>query len=193
LKTTQAPTNDDARNQSSIKHHQPHSHPPKIPNNRLGAKLIKETLPQATTPYVELIAVMAKYSPFAEKAGMPKISEQKPNGSVSKVSKTLLGLKFDLPLLGSELYVLQKLENLNAEQTSKLKETFIRSNHPRFKREFAISRNQPFGKTIDYTTSIKSADCAKMLELIKLVGILLQIKAYLFWKLKTKYPIGRKP
>jgi len=28
------------------------------------------------TPYVEMIAVMAKYSPFAEKSGMRKITEQ---------------------------------------------------------------------------------------------------------------------
>jgi ABC-type ATPase with predicted acetyltransferase domain len=42
----------------------------------LGEKIIRETLPQAGTPYVELVAVMAKYSPFAEKAGMKKVVEQ---------------------------------------------------------------------------------------------------------------------
>ncbi|HLN89940.1 MAG TPA: hypothetical protein VK253_07730, partial [Candidatus Binatia bacterium] len=60
----------------------------------------------------------------------------------------------------------------------KVKETFLQSNHPRFKREFAISRHQPFGKTSDYITSIELADCAKMAKLIKLVGILLQAKVY---------------
>ena len=104
---------------------------------------------------------MAKYSPFAEKAGMKKIAEQQSSESISKVSKVLLELGFDLQLLGSERYVLQKLESLTAEQTSKLKETFIRSNHPRFKREFAVSRHQPFGKTSDYITSIEIASSAK--------------------------------
>ena len=38
----------------------------------LGAKVIRETLPLVGTPYVEMITVMAKYNPFAEKAGMQK-------------------------------------------------------------------------------------------------------------------------
>jgi ABC-type transport system involved in cytochrome c biogenesis ATPase subunit len=155
---------------------------PKYRTIGLGAKLIKETLPKVGTPYVELIAVMAKYSPFAEKAGMQKIAEQQSTGSVSKISKALLELGFDLQVLGSEHYVLQKLESLTTEQMSKLKETFIKSNHPRFKREFSVSRHQPFGKTSDYITSIEIADCAKMAKLIKLVGMLLQTKVYLFWR-----------
>ncbi len=43
---------------------------PKYRTIGLGAKLIRETLPLAGTSYVEMIAVMAKYNPFAEKAGM---------------------------------------------------------------------------------------------------------------------------
>ncbi len=155
---------------------------PKYRTIGLGAKLIRETLPQAGTPYVELIAVMAKYSPFAEKAGMQKVAEQQSAESISKVSKVLSELGFDLQLLGSERYVLQKLESLTAEQTSKLKETFIRSNHPRFKREFAVSRHRPFGKTSDYIVCIGKADHMKMAKLIKLAGMLLQTKVYLFWK-----------
>jgi ABC-type lipoprotein export system ATPase subunit len=154
---------------------------PKYRTIGLGAKLIQETLPQAGTPYVELIAVMAKYSPFAEKAGMKKIAEQQTTESISKVSKVLLELGFDLRLLGSEHYVLQKIESLTAEQMSQLKETFIRSNHPRFKREFAVSRHQPYGKTTDYQIAIQNADSTKLAKLIKLVGMLLQTKVYLFW------------
>ena len=42
---------------------------PKYRTVGLGAKLIRETLPMVGTPYVEMIAVMAKYNPFSEKAG----------------------------------------------------------------------------------------------------------------------------
>ena len=49
---------------------------PKYRTIGLGAKLIHETLPLSGTPYVELIAVMAKYNPFAENAGMQKIAQQ---------------------------------------------------------------------------------------------------------------------
>ena len=123
---------------------------PKYRTIGLGAKLIRETLPLVGTPYVEMIAVMAKYSPFAEKAGMQKIAQQQSVESISAVSKALLELGFDVQLLGSERYVQGKLESLHPEQIRKLKEAFIKNKHPRFKKEFAVSRHQPFGKTSDY-------------------------------------------
>ena len=63
-----------------------------------------------------------------------------------------------------------------------LKETFLENRNPRFKKEFTVSRHQPFGKTSDYVISIQKADPAKLAKLIKLVGMLLQTKVYLFWK-----------
>jgi hypothetical protein len=155
---------------------------PKYRTVGLGAKMIRETLLLAGTPCVELIAVMAKFSPFAEKAGMRKIAEQESIETVSKVSRVLLGLGFDLQLLGSERYVKAKLENLAPEQLSKVREAFVKSSHPRFKKEFASSRHQPFGVTSDYIRSVENADSAKLAKLIKLVGMLLQTKVYLFWK-----------
>jgi hypothetical protein len=113
---------------------------------------------------------------------MQKVAEQQSTETISKVSKVLLELGFDLQLLGSERYVLWKLEGLNTDQICKLKETFLRSNHPRFKREFAVSRHQPFGKTSDYIKSIKEADSPKIAKLLKIVGMLLQTKVYLFWR-----------
>ncbi len=157
---------------------------PKYRTIGLGAKLISETLPLVGTPYVELIAVMAKYSPFAEKAGMQKIAQQQTVESVSAISKTLLQLGFNLQLLGSERYVREKLESLTPQQISAIKETFAKNNHPRFKKEFAVSRHQPFGKTSDYTLAIRNATYEKITRLIKLVGMLLQTKVYLFWKNK---------
>jgi ABC-type ATPase with predicted acetyltransferase domain len=154
---------------------------PKYRTIGLGAKLISETLPLVGTPYVELIAVMAKYSPFAEKAGMQKIAQQQSVNSVLRVSKVLLELGFDLHLLGSEHYIQGKLEEIGLEQIEKLKLAIIRSQHPRFKKEFAASRHQPFGKTSDYISSLRSADNAKLSKIIKLVGMLLQTKVYLFW------------
>jgi hypothetical protein len=43
---------------------------PKYRSIGLGVKIVKETLARAGTPYVEALAVMAKYNPFFEKAGM---------------------------------------------------------------------------------------------------------------------------
>ena len=155
---------------------------PKYRTVGLGAKLIRETLPLAGTSYVEMIAVMAKYNPFAEKAGMQKIAEQKSVESVSEVSNALSELGFDLQLLGSERYVKEKLQGLSPAQLDKLKESLIKNKHPRFKKEFAVSRRQPYGKTSDYILSIQNAEMPKIVKLIKLVGILSQKKVYLFWK-----------
>jgi ABC-type ATPase with predicted acetyltransferase domain len=154
---------------------------PKYRTIGLGAKLIRETLPIAGTLYVEMIAVMAKYSPFAEKAGMQKIAQQQTVQSVSVVSTVLGELGFDLQLLGSERYVRGKLESLSSTQISKLKEAFIKSKHTRFRKEFAVSRHQPFGKNSDYIKNLRTADNIKMCRLIKIAGMLLQTKVYFFW------------
>jgi len=39
----------------------------------LGAELLREALLASDRPYVELVAVMARYNPFAERAGMIKV------------------------------------------------------------------------------------------------------------------------
>jgi hypothetical protein len=113
---------------------------------------------------------------------MEKVAEQKSTESISKVSNVLLELGFDLQLLGSERYVNGKLEGLSTDQMCKLKETFLRCNHPMFKREFAVSRHQPFGKTSDYVKSVQEANLSKIAKFLKIVGMLLQTKVYLFWK-----------
>jgi len=124
---------------------------------------------------------MVKYSPFAEKAGMKRIAEQQFVETVSKISKILLELDFDLHLLGSERYVKAKLENLTSAKLSKVQEAFVKISHPRFKKEFAASRHQPFGLTSDYIKGIENAGSEKLARLIKIVGMLLQTKVYLFW------------
>ncbi len=62
------------------------------------AKIIRETLPFAGTPYVEMVPVMAKYNPFAEKAGLKKIAEQQPLPSILRISDLLVNLGFN-PLI----------------------------------------------------------------------------------------------
>ncbi|MEM4733626.1 MAG: hypothetical protein QXD70_03765 [Candidatus Bathyarchaeia archaeon] len=130
---------------------------------------------------MEMIAVMAKYSLFAEKAGMRKITEQQPVKSVSAVADKLLELGFNLHLLGSERYIKDKLRSLTPSQFALLKEAFAKCAHPRFRREFAFSRRCPFGSTVEYVRCVQTADFAKLARLVKLVGLLSQTKVYLFW------------
>ena len=109
-------------------------------------------------------------------------AEQRPLPSILKISSLLENLSFSLQLLGSEKYVLGKIKTLSAEEVEQVKQAFIENKHPRFKKEFAVSRHQPFGKTSDYVKCIENADFEKMARLIKLIGMLLQKKAYLFWR-----------
>jgi ABC-type transport system involved in cytochrome c biogenesis ATPase subunit len=155
---------------------------PKYRTIGLGEKLIRETLPQVGTPYVELIAVMAKYSPFAEKAGMEKIVEQETSLNIIALAKTLVSLGFNLQLLGSARYISGKLDRLDGAQVFQIKKAFIANKHPRFKREFPGCNHKPFGETAAYAKAIEESDLRTLCSLIKLAGILLTTKIYLFWK-----------
>jgi ABC-type ATPase with predicted acetyltransferase domain len=154
---------------------------PKYRTIGLGEKIIRETMPQVGTPYVELVAVMAKYSPFAEKAGMKKIAEQQSVEGIKKLTHTLKQIGFNLQLIGSQHYVESKLNSLSEKQTEELKVAFIANKHPRFKKEVASSRHQPYGKSTEYVSYVKAADNSKMYRLIKVLAMLSQTKVYLFW------------
>ena len=155
------------------------------PTNRsigLGANLIRESLPKVGTPCVEMIAVMAKYNPFAEKAGMKKVLEQKPSEEALRIADVLSGLGFDLKLLGSRKHVSDRLQCLSSGQLEALKETFIKNDHPRFRREFAANRHMPYGTSAAYVEGIRDASIERVARLVKITGMLLQTKGYLFWR-----------
>jgi hypothetical protein len=79
-----------------------------------------------------------------------------------------------------ERYVKGKLEDLPPAQLGKLKESFIKNKHPRFRKEIAACRHTPYGTIKLYREGIENADLDRLAKLIKIVGVLLQ-KVYLFW------------
>ena len=89
-------------------------------------------------------------------------------------------LGLNLQLLGSQKYVKDKLEKLSSEQLAMLKEVSTKNGHPRLRKEFA--QHQPHGRKAVYVEGVKNADLKKMVKLIKIVGMLLQSKVYLFWQ-----------
>ena len=157
---------------------------PKYRTIGLGVKLVKETLAKAGTPYVEMPAVMAKYNPFAEKAGMRKIAEQPPPKEALAIAEILQQLGFDTQLLGSEKYVLNKLQTLCDEGLEKLREAFIKHSHGRFMKYFFC--HIPFGKKEAYVKEIMKASLERLTHLIKVCGFLMQTKVYLFWSIEKK-------
>jgi len=155
---------------------------PKYRTIGLGIKLVRETLPLAGTEYVEMPAVMAKYNPFAEKAGMQKITEQHPPKEALKIAEILQSLGFNLQLLGSERYVLSKLQSLMDRDTMRIREALVKHSHTRFMKHFFP--HQLFGKREAYAKKIMNATDCRLVQLIKLCGFLLQTKVYLFGKPK---------
>jgi ABC-type lipoprotein export system ATPase subunit/GNAT superfamily N-acetyltransferase len=152
---------------------------PKYRTTGLGVKLVKETLLLAGTEYVEMSAVMAKYNPFAEKAGMKKIAEQPPPKEAVRIAQALSQLGFDVQLLGSTTYLNRKLQNLSGQDLTRMKNVFIKNKHPRFMKQF--STELPFGNKEAYTQAVTYASIERLANLIKVCGFLLQTKIYLLW------------
>jgi len=132
------------------------------------AMLLRQTLPLAGTAYVEMPAVMAKYNPFGEKAGMRKVAEQPPPREALKIAEILHDLRFNVQLLGSEKYVLQKLETLTDKELAEVREALIKNCHHRFIKNYS------------YVNHVSKGSLQELACLIKICGFLLQTKAYLF-------------
>lgn len=152
---------------------------PKYRTIGLGHKLVRETLPLAGTPYVETAAVMPKYNPFFEKAGMQKIVENQPVKAAVNIAETLKTLGFNTTYLHSPKYVSNKITSLNTQELKMLKKTFAKNKHPRFMKEFGFQ--EPYGRSKFYEKMMKTADLQKLTKLIGICAILLQTKVYLFW------------
>lgn len=145
----------------------------------LGAKLVGETLPLAGTDYVEMSAVMAKYNPFAEKAGMKRIAEQAPPKEAMRIVGLLHELGFNEQLLSSEKYVLEKLQSLSSQDVERIKQALVKHSHPRFMKAF--SYHLPYGQKQAYRKEVEHLGLERLAGLIKICGFLTQTKAYLFW------------
>jgi uncharacterized membrane protein len=76
--------------------------------------------------------------------------------------------------------VLDRVKSLKEEDVGKIREVFIKNNHPRFSKFF--SSGLPFGHMGDYERKVNAATLGQLAGLIKICGFLMQTKAYLFWE-----------
>jgi ABC-type ATPase with predicted acetyltransferase domain len=153
---------------------------PKYRTIGLGQKLVRETLEKCGTPYVETTAVMAKYNPFFERAGMTKIQETPPPRQAVAVREVLARLGFNITLLGSESCVMSQLKHLTKPELSTVRQAFTKSAHLRYLKEFFY--HQPYGKRQQYQQEVQTASLEKLAKLVHVTALLLQTKVYLFWK-----------
>ena len=153
---------------------------PKYRTIGLGQRLVRETLALVSTPFVETIAVMAKYNPFFEKAGMRRVWDVQAPEAALKIRDVLIQLGFDVTFLGSPRYVYTKLQGLNAADLQSVREVFQKNIIPRFIKEFFY--HLPYGKHDLYRQELKTAPLEKLTRLVNITALLLQSKVYLFWE-----------
>jgi hypothetical protein len=121
---------------------------------------------------------------------MRRIVLQEPNESIVRVSEVLQKFGFNVQLLGSQKYIQATLENLTPYQVGRLKRVFKKNSHPRFLKELNVGR-AIFGTREGKEKAFRYMKLPKLTQLIKITGLLLQTKVYLFWQRsqdKTRKP-----
>jgi GNAT superfamily N-acetyltransferase len=78
---------------------------PKFRGIGLGSHLVKESMPKVDVKVIEALAVMARYNPFFEKAGMIRVEYSIDRSSKEKKIKCFLeSHNFDFDFLKSKTY-----------------------------------------------------------------------------------------
>lgn len=152
---------------------------PKYRSIGLGEKLVAETLKLAPTLHVETVAVMAKYNPFFERAGMQKIAESQPSKHVQKAFCQLESLGFDAALMASASYNRQKIQQTEMVRIIKIL-TELSQHNASVRRRLTKTKNV-FPKHEEFAQKIVAQTTPELAEALKRLSFANQTKTYLFW------------
>lgn len=153
---------------------------PKYRSTGLGARLVRETLPLVGRRYVELVAVMAQYNPFAEHAGMRKIQESKPDVRVLAVVEELRSLGFNPVLLASESYNLSQLRELGSEDLDRIRGLLLSLPRHYYKR--LIGGAKPYYRQEEMREWLWKQVPSRLAKCLAILSVLSETKVYLFWE-----------
>ncbi|MCW4006192.1 MAG: ATP-binding cassette domain-containing protein [Candidatus Bathyarchaeota archaeon] len=152
---------------------------PKYRSIGLSQKLIRQTLPRAGTPNVEAVAVMARYNPFFEKAGMRRVAQSTPSVAVEDALLELEGLGFDLALLSSESYSERRIQQVGKEKIQGVLEVLSRKDAAMRKRIASAPKMYP--KHEETRARIHAMTAKDLAKALKRLSFAAQTKVYLFW------------
>jgi hypothetical protein len=113
---------------------------------------------------------------------MRRVLVKEPPKQALNVESALSSLGFDLHFLGSQRYVKGKLEGLSPAQLAGLKVVFLHNGQPMLREILGTIRHKKGAIGKDYSQELEGANLDKLTRLIKIVGVLLQTKVYLFRK-----------
>jgi hypothetical protein len=121
-----------------------------------------------------MIAVMARYNPFAEHAGMKRVGESQPDKSILEAIEKLEQLGFTSYLLAVSEYNQQKLEGT----VKYVKEILGNFTYPYNRRIAGAHGNF---KNKDYQQWLQKAESDDISRALCRLSQLNQSKVYLFW------------
>jgi len=149
---------------------------PKYRSTGLGARLLRDTLPQVGRRHVELVAVMAEYNPFAEKAGMRLIARTEPDPSVTRAVEELRLLGWNPPLMASRGYNLEKIREAGVDG---VKRVLLRVDQGYYKRLMGSGR--AYVDRADFESWLSQQGPERLARSLQILAVLGQAKAYLYW------------
>jgi len=152
---------------------------PKYRNIGVGQRLVRETLNRCGTPYVEAVAVMAKYNPFFERVGMRRVCERPPPREVQELFRRLQAYGWNPALALSPTYNLTRLRGLSERQLAEVREALAHVNHPRLLR--VVQTGSPYGRREVYAERVRRGSVELLARIIHTAALLMQTKVYLFW------------
>ncbi len=144
-----------------------------------GARLLRETLPQVGRRHVELVAVMAEYNPFAERAGMKPVAVSTPDPTVTRALEELRVLGFSPPLMASRSYNISRLNQLGPEDIEGVREALLRVS-PGFFKRIRSSGRAYVGKA-EMEGWLREQPPERLARCLQILAVLSQAKAYLYW------------
>jgi GNAT superfamily N-acetyltransferase len=153
---------------------------PKYRGIGLGVKLVRETLALVGTPFVEAVAVMARFNPFFEKAGMVRVAESKPKVGLVEGLACLERLGFDLALLASSSYCRERIARVGCEAVVDVLGEVSRRGAVARKGLVGLAGVFPTHEA--FMAKISELDADGLAKVLKRLSFLAQSKVYLFWR-----------
>jgi len=152
---------------------------PKYRSIGLGVKLVRETLCEAGTACVEAVAVMARYNPFFEMAGMRKIAESKPSAAVVEALGKLEAVGFDASLLSGLSYGERVVSEVGREAVLSVLEELSKKDAGVRRRLAGLRSVYP--KHEEFMAKAAVLDAEGLAKGLKRLSFMAQTKVYLFW------------
>ncbi len=128
---------------------------------------------------METLAVMARYNPFFEKAGMQKIAESKPKPHLFKAIGKLHALGFEPQMLASQKHNLEKIREIDRRKIINILIQLSRKNA--IPRKRILSSNKAYPSHEEFVDKARKLDDEELAAALKKLGFLAQTKIYLFW------------